>query len=95
MKDKLVLASDIHMAGPDFPPSQKQRFMDFLEKFVQREAIYCKYKQVVTVYKQTVTMRNVLQSQIFFEYLPISSPFGCVCRDCCPVLFRGGVAFTE
>jgi len=38
MKDKVVLVSDIHMADPDFPPTQKQRFMNFLEKFVQREA---------------------------------------------------------
>jgi UDP-2,3-diacylglucosamine pyrophosphatase LpxH len=38
MKDKVVLVSDIHMADPDFPPSQKQRFIGFLEKFVQREA---------------------------------------------------------
>jgi len=33
MKDKVVLVSDLNMADPDFPPSQKKRFMDFLEKF--------------------------------------------------------------
>ena len=36
--NKVVLVSDIHMADPDFPPSQKQRFMHFLEKYVQKEA---------------------------------------------------------
>lgn len=38
MKTKIVLVSDLHMADPDFPASQKQRFVDFLDKFVQRQA---------------------------------------------------------
>ncbi|MFO7915298.1 MAG: metallophosphoesterase [Candidatus Krumholzibacteriales bacterium] len=37
-KNKVVIVSDIHMADPDFPASQKSRFIGFLNEFVKEEA---------------------------------------------------------
>jgi len=37
-KSKVVIVSDIHMADPDFPASQKSRFIGFLDEFVKEEA---------------------------------------------------------
>jgi len=36
-KNKVAIVSDTHMADPDFPPSQKTRFMKFLDEFVKEE----------------------------------------------------------
>ena len=37
-RNKVVIVSDIHMADPDFPASQKSRFIQFLDEFVKEEA---------------------------------------------------------
>lgn len=36
-RNKVAIVSDVHMADPDFPASQKSRFIGFLDRFVKRE----------------------------------------------------------
>ena len=38
MNERIFLVSDLHMSDPDFPPSQKQKFMDFLDRCVKKES---------------------------------------------------------
>jgi len=35
-KDEVAIVSDIHMADPDFPPSQKTKFITFLDRYVKK-----------------------------------------------------------
>jgi predicted phosphodiesterase len=36
-RKRVAIVSDTHMADPDFPPSQKSRFIHFLDEFVRKE----------------------------------------------------------